>query len=117
MEAQISLLVHDFYEVGDCREEKLIHRINYLFCGESTLEIMKEVHELINALEEEIGDEYETNLAIMRDCVNVEEERLRVVEEERLDRLRVRDVKRLLTPVLLDRLWEPGLVARILEDV
>ena len=51
--------------------------------------------------------------------MNVEEERLRVIErvieEERLDRLRLCIVKNLMGPVLLDKLGEPGLVEKIVE--
>lgn len=115
MDNQISELASTLYDKGAGVEEQLIHQINYLWYEHRTLESMPRIHELINDLEEEIGEEYEENIEIMRECVSVEEERLRTIEEERMDKMRVFEVKRIMGPVLLDRLGEPGLVERIVE--
>lgn len=71
MDAQISELTSTLYDMGAGVEEQLIFLINSHWYGDRTLEDMPRIHELINDLAEEIGEEYEDTIEIMRDCVNV----------------------------------------------
>ena len=117
MERQISELVSVLWESGATIKEEALWDINNVWYGGRTLDDIPILYELIDTLEEHLGIEYEANIAIMRECVEIEREKLKVIEEERRNRMRVCEIKRIISPVLLNKLWEPGLLEKILEAI
>ena len=73
MERQISELVSVLWESGATIKEEALWDINNVWYYEGrTLDDIPILYELIDTLEEHLGIEYEANIAIMRECVEIE---------------------------------------------